>query len=243
VKLFWFCAGILGVTLLPLPAKPAGPATPETVVLLHGLGRTGGSMWWIARSLRREGYRVIAPSYPWRTQSLEALARTWLPAQLATEAGASRIHFVTHSMGGILLRAWLRECGAPANLGRSVMLAPPNAGSEIPDHLAGYAWFRWLVGGNAPRLGTAPDSLPRSLGPWPADAGALGIIAGDRPFPGPAGDWLPAPHDGKVSVASTHLAGERAHAVLPYSHTWLGWHTATVTLVTRFLREGRFEAD
>ena len=222
------------------PPAVAGP--PETVVLLHGLGRTGASMWWLARSLRQEGYHVIAPSYPWRTQSLEQLAGTWLPAQLSALAGAPRVHFVTHSMGGILLRAWLREHGAPENLGRTVMLAPPNAGSEIPDRLAGYAVFRWLIGRNGPRLGTAPDSLPRSLGPWPENAGDLGIIAGNRPLPGLTNDWLPPPHDGKVSVASTHLSGERAHVVLPFSHTWLGWHRATVVPVLRFLREGRFDA-
>ncbi len=243
MKLCALFAGILTVAQLSVFAAPAAvPTTPETVILLHGLGRTGGSMWLLAHSLRRDGYHVIAPSYPWRTQSLPQLAGTWLPAQLTALAGAPRIHFVTHSMGGILVRAWLREQGAPANLGRTVMLAPPNAGSEIPDRLAGYAAFRWLVGGNGPLLGTAPDSLPRSLGPWPAEAGDLGIIAGNQPLPGLTNDWLPAPHDGKVSVASTHLAGERAHLVLPFSHTWLGWHRATAAQVKRFLRDGRFDA-
>ena len=244
MKLCAILASILAVTTLPLaaaPAPPSVPVVPETVVLLHGLGRTGGSMWWIARALRREGYRVVTPSYPWRTQSLEKLAGTWLPAQLAAHVDAPRIHFVTHSMGGIVVRAWLRECGAPANLGRTVMLAPPNAGSEIPDRLVGFAPFRWLVGGNGPRIGTASDSLPRSLGPWLSTAGDLGIIAGDRPTLGLANNWIPAPHDGKVSVASTHLQGERAHIVLPYSHTWLGWHRATTAQIVRFLREGRFD--
>lgn len=226
----------------PSPALPAVPVARETVVLLHGLGRTGGSMWWLARSLRREGYYVVVPSYPGRTTSLEDLAGRWLPSQLAAHADAPRIHFVTHSMGGIVVRAWLRECGAPANLGRTVMLTPPNAGSEIPDRLAGFAPLRWLIGGNFPRLGTAPDSLPRLLGAWPACApgSELGIIAGNRPPPDFFGHGLPAPHDGKVTVASTHLAGERDHIALPFSHTWIGWHRETALLVARFLREGKF---
>ncbi len=53
---------------------------------------------------------------------------------------------------------------------------------------------------------------------------------------------MPAPHDGKVSVASTHRAGASAHLALPLSQTWLPWHRATVTAVRTFLRHGTFAA-
>jgi hypothetical protein len=121
------------------------------------------------------------------------------------------------------------------------MLAPPNAGSEIPDRLADFFLFRWMTGTNGRRLGTAANALPRSLGPWPARASPLGVIAGSRSFNPLLESIMPRPHDGKVSVASTHLDGETDHLVLPATHTWLGWRGDTVAYVSAFLREGRFQ--
>jgi pimeloyl-ACP methyl ester carboxylesterase len=223
-------------------------ATPDTVILLHGLGRTSASMSRLASALEREGYRVVNTSYPSRGQPIESLATEWLPAQLrsiplaaAEEAANPKIHFVTHSMGGIILRLWLRERGVPSNLGRVVMLAPPNAGSELTDQLMSFAPYRWFTGANGQRLGTGPTDLPRSLGAWPAVTSDLGIIAGNSPINPFTASRLPGPSDGKVTVATTHLAGERDHLVVPYSHTWLGYRSETIAQVIAFLREGKFK--
>lgn len=250
----------------------ARAATADTVVILHGLGRTRWSMARLASGLERDGYRVVNLSYPSRTLAIESLATTWLPEQLRANGveAASHLHFVTHSMGGIIVRLWLRDCGAPANLGRLVMLAPPNAGSEVSDHLNGFAPFRWFTGANGRRLGTGATDLPRTLGPWPfasapsakvqapanamtevpakaglpagglAKAGDLGIIAGSFSWNPLFSAWLPGPDDGKVTVAATHLAGERDHLVLRHSHTWLAWHADTLAQTRAFLRTGRF---
>lgn len=224
---------------------PASAADTDTVVLLHGLGRTRWSMSPLATALARDGYHVVNLTYPSRTVPLETLARDWLPAQLrAHAADASRVHFVTHSMGGILVRLWLRECGTPANLGRVVMLAPPNAGSELTDRLNAFPPFRWFTGENGRRLGTAATALPATLGPWsvPSSAtfGELGVIAADRSLNPLLSALLPGPDDGKVTVARTHLTGETDHIVLPFTHTWLAWRTATARQITAFLSTGRF---
>jgi predicted alpha/beta hydrolase family esterase len=152
-------------------------AKMETVVLLHGIGVNGWTMARLGSALTRDGFHVVNLSYPSRTVPLETLARDWLPAQLAAHvpAASPRLHFVTHSMGGILLRTWLAEQrrtgpAFPAKLGRVVMLAPPNAGSEAADRLGRVWFFRALLGPNLARLGTAPNHLPKSLGPWPAAA-------------------------------------------------------------------------
>ena len=242
MKLFRLLLGLCGVTT-------AARATPprETVVLLHAMGRTHLSMARLAWELERDGYHVINATYPSRTEPLETLATEWLPARLAKIDPESRVHFVTHSMGGILVRLWRKEVaglpGATVKLGRVVMLAPPNAGSEIPNRLARFQLFHWWVGVNGGRLGTAAHALPHRLGPWPspkAEGGDLGIIAGGWSLPVFMASWVAAPNDGKVSVASTHLAGERAHLVLPFSHTWLGWRRETIAQVKAFLREGKF---
>lgn len=223
-------------------AAPATAAETDTVILLHGLGRTRWSMSPLAADLARHGYRVVNLTYPSRTVPLETLARDWLPAQLAAHAAnAPRVHFVTHSMGGILVRLWLRDCGTPAHLGHVVMLAPPNTGSELTDRLNTFPPFRWLTGANGRRLGTAAADLPTALGPWPAPAHPLGIIAANRSLNPLFSALLPGPDDGKVTVARTHLAGETAHLVLPFTHTWLAWRTATARHIRAFLVTGHFQ--
>ena len=219
----------------------------ETVVLLHGLGVGGWTMHRLGCALARDGFHVVNLSYPSRTVLLETLARDWLPAQLAAHvpAASPRLHFVTHSMGGILVRAWLGRASRtgpvfPANLGRVVMLAPPNAGSEAAECLGRSGLFRALLGPNLSLLGTAPQHLPRRLGPWPTTA-ELGIIAGNRSVNPLASIWVPKPNDGPVSVAATHLAGETAHRTVPASHTGILFHSATARAVSTFLRTGRFD--
>lgn len=222
-------------------------AEKETVVLLHGIGVNGWTMARLGSALTRDGFHVVNLSYPSRTVPLETLAGDWLPTQLAAHrtAAAPRLHFVTHSMGGILVRTWLAEqrragTSFPANLGRVVMLAPPNAGSEAADRLGRVWLFRTVLGPNLARLGTAPDHLPKSLGPWPA-AAELGIITGNRSVNPLASVWVPKPNDGPVSVANSHLAGERAHHTVPASHTGILFHSATARAVSTFLRCGCFE--
>ena len=219
----------------------------ETVVLLHGLGVGGWTMHRLGCALARDGFHVVNLSYPSRTVRLETLARDWLPAQLAAHvpAASPRLHFVTHSMGGILVRAWLGRQSRtgpvfPANLGRVVMLAPPNAGSEAAERLGRSGLFRALLGPNLTLLGTAPQHLPQRLGPWPATA-ERGISAGNRSVNPLASIWVPKPNDGAVSVAATHLAGETAHRTVPASHTGILFHSATARAVSTFLRTGRFD--
>ncbi len=221
----------------------ASSPAAETVVLLHGLGRGFRSMSYLESRLERAGYHVVNVAYPSRTMPIETIAADWLPAMLRESgaATATRVHFVTHSMGGIVLRQWLASAPAErANLGRVVMLAPPNAGSEVTERLAAFPPFRWFTGVNGRRLGPRATDLPRSLGPWPAGAPPLGIIAGDRSLNPLFSAWLPGPDDGKVSVASTRLAGMTEAIVLHHSHTWLMWRADTASEVIHFLRDGHF---
>lgn len=211
-------------------------APPDTVVLLHGLGRSAWSLKRVEWSLRDAGYRVINFGYPSRALSIEQLAEEKLAPLLKTlplEPG-TKVHFVTHSMGGILLRCYLKNHPLP-QLGRIVMLAPPNAGSEVTDHLLRSWPYRTVNGPAGQQLGTG--GLPSTLGPAP---GETGIIAGNYSFNPLFSSWMPGPNDGKVSVASARLEGMADFLTVPYSHTWLMWRRAVIRQILGFLQTGRF---
>ena len=208
----------------------------DTVVLLHGLAAGRLNMHPIARVLRAGGYRTLNLAYPSRGRSLDRIVDS-LAEEIA--AGASgTIHFVTHSMGGLVARALIAR-HRPAQLGRVVMLGPPNQGSEWVSLLAQMRLDRPLLR-EARHLLTPNrnDDIVRKLAmvDYP-----LGIIAGDRPLdPLLPRLVLPGPNDGKVSVAATRLAGAADHIVLSVPHTLMVISRSVHRQVIAFLRHGRF---
>lgn len=202
----------------------------EVVVLLHGLGRTPLSMLALSFAARRRGYRVLNWHYRSTRGTIaghsDAFARDVLPRL----AAASRVHFVTHSLGGIVVRRLLATHALP-NLGRVVMLAPPNGGSEVADVL-----HRWVP--PARELGTGAASVPLSLPP--ADF-PLGVIAGSRSHIPLFSRWMShVPNDGVVAVERTRLDGMHDFLVLHRTHTTLPWSADAIAETFSFLREGRF---
>ncbi len=207
------------------------------VVLLHGLARSNRSMNKLAAVLEKCGYAVVNTSYPSTTNTIQALAEETLPSALANCPKKANIHFVTHSMGGILLRQYLAQQTIP-NLGRSVMLAPPNQGSEVVDKLKVLPLFRWLNGPAGMQLGTDANSLPQILGKVNFE---LGVIAGNKSINPLLSLLLPAQNDGKVSVEGTKIAGMADHIVLPVTHPLIMKHSNVINQVLYFLRYGKFE--
>jgi pimeloyl-ACP methyl ester carboxylesterase len=214
----------------------------ERVILLHGLGRNPPAMKRLEWALRSDGYETACPAYPSRRYDIATLAeRTLGPLLQATSAGKPGItHFVTHSMGGILLRQYLSAHPATTGIGRIVMLAPPNHGSEVVDRLGRWSWYRRVNGPAGSELGTGEESVPCRLGPLPAHL-TVGVIAGNRSLNPLFSGWIGAPNDGKVSVASTRIEGMSDHLVLPTSHTWMMWRRFVVDQTRVFLRDGRFD--
>lgn len=207
------------------------------VVLIHGLGRSSMSMKRLEWTLVRSGYQVVNVSYPSRKFGIEHLAENYLHKTVTAIPGnPHKIHFITHSMGGIILRQYL-ACHSIANLGSVVMLAPPNHGSEIVDALKISRVGRWILGPAGCELGTDCAAFPRRLGALPCDAG---VIAGTRSLNPFFSRMLPGPDDGKVSLASTKLEGAKGFASVPSSHTWMAWRKATIRQTVKFLQQGRF---
>jgi triacylglycerol lipase len=209
----------------------------EGVVLLHGLARTSRSMRPLAEHLERQGYSVVNVGYPSRRNSIEILALSAIPPAVAAlqRLGVSRIHFVTHSMGGILLRTFLAT-ESLAELGRVVMLSPPNQGSELVDSLRRFAWFQLGFGPAGGQLATGAGELPARLGPATFP---VGILTGNRPAIGLSA-FFPGPSDGKVSVERAQLAGMADFLVLPCGHALIMRHRLVHKQVVHFLETGRF---
>jgi pimeloyl-ACP methyl ester carboxylesterase len=208
-----------------------------TVVVLHGLGRTRRSMRSMEKFLDRNGYRIVSIGYPSRKKSVAELVQ-FLDAELekAGLPGPGPVDFVTHSAGGILTRAYLHEHpGFP--VGRVVMLAPPNRGSEVAAKLKGSALIRFLIGPLLTDLGGGGNSVPVRLPPPPYP---VGVIAGDRKafylFP-----WLiSGASDGLVSVQETKTDGMDDFLVVRRTHSFIMNSPEVQRQTLAFLQTGKF---
>jgi pimeloyl-ACP methyl ester carboxylesterase len=208
--------------------------TRGTVVLLHGLGRTARSMRSLAAHLEAAGFQTLVIDYPSRHHDVATLAR-FVAARLGGRC-AEPLHFVTHSLGGIVLRALVHE-RRPQRLGRTVMLAPPNRGSELATRLRRLPGYRLATGPAGQQVGTEPESLPNSL---PALDWEVGIVVGDRP------GWarlLGRPRqrgDGVVAVDHAAVPGMRDLLVVPCGHTFIMNDRTVLEQTVHFLVHGRF---
>ncbi len=209
----------------------------EPVVLLHGLARSGRSMRKLADALEKNGYQPCVIDYPSTRHSLQVLAAEHvLPAIRDCVPDGQPAHFVTHSMGGIIVR-YLGEHVPDLNIGRVVMLGPPNQGSEVVDRIGDWRLFASINGPAGGQLGTDAASMPRRLG---EAAFELGIIAGNRSINWINSTMIDGPDDGKVSVASAQLDGMNDFRVMPVTHPMMMRNAKVIGEVLAFLRNGRF---
>jgi triacylglycerol lipase len=230
-------ATIVGVLLLLITS--GATSAEECVVLLHGLARSSTSLNTMEQALQDEGYRTANIDYPSRDFEIAELAVIAVEEGLAAcraEDDIEKIHFVTHSLGGILIRQYLAT-GSIDELGRVVMLGPPNQGSAAADDLEGVPGFDWINGPAGGQLGKGENSVPLALGPADFE---LGIIAGNRTIDPITSAVLDDPDDGRVSVADTRLEGMDDFIVVEHSHAFMMRMQRPIELTILFLKTGRF---
>jgi triacylglycerol lipase len=233
ISLTFWAAPALSAEPLPWDQKSA-----ECVILLHGIGRSPRSLSRIESGLSERGYRVFNLSYPSTKFPIEYLSEEVLHplVERIRKECPAKIHFLTHSMGGIVVRYYLQHHD-PAPLGRIVMLSPPNGGSELADFLNRSVIFKWFMAPASRQLGTDKDSLPLRLGPANFE---VGIIAGDKSYNLVNSLILDGPDDGTVTVESTKLPGMTDFIILRCSHRSIIRSKEVIDQSAHFLRFGVF---
>lgn len=203
----------------------------EWVVLLHGLWRSVGAMGALQEDLGRAGYGTANLPYPSMTASVSENALR-VRRFLAEQSFEGRVHFVTHSLGGIILRELLKSGELPCTLGRVVMLAPPSNGSEIVD---------WLGGLGRVTLGPSCEVLKSDgVRPGIPASAEVGVLMGDRSLIPFFRSFLEEGNDGIVSVEKGRLEGMKDFRVLDADHTFMTGDARVRKEVLSFLQNGFF---
>ncbi|NQX02839.1 alpha/beta fold hydrolase [bacterium] len=213
------------------------PREGPPVVLLHGLWRGWRAMQPLARALGREGFSTLNLPYPSASRSIDELV-THIRRQVEAIAAEQPVHFITHSLGGILVRILLAET-VPWTTGRVVMLAPPSGGSEIIDWSKNHPLLRRLLGPAGCALGS--DGVPPNLPPLPPGLEAA-VIMGDLCVLPVFRKLLDADNDGIVSATKGRVAGLRGFSVIHADHTFIQTHPEAIRLSLHFLKTGEWLA-
>jgi len=210
----------------------------ECVVLVHGLWRDGFSMSSIANDLEEHGYQTISADYPSTQENIPDLVQGYLSKSFdgCVQTGAEKVHFVSHSMGGILIRQFLQDRTLPTG-SKVVMLSPPNQGSELSDKFGDTWWYQWVVGPAGVSLSTKQNGIISKLKEIDV---SVGIIAAYRDWSYWPEAWLPQPNDGTVSVESMKLA-EMDDFIMIYSgHGFMRYNDEVQNQIRQFLAVGEF---
>tara|TARA_R100001129_G_scaffold71679_1_gene48710 strand:- start:169 stop:753 length:585 start_codon:yes stop_codon:yes gene_type:complete len=193
----------------------------------------------MGKHLNKAGYKVCNIDYPSRKHRIENLTSEFVVPEIQQCFGdvLTPLHFVTHSLGGIIVRQLAVE-HQQIKIGRVVMLSPPNQGSEVVDKLGTWGLFEWINGPAGKQLGTTEDAIPNQLGPATFE---LGIITGNRSINLILSTLIPGPDDGKVSIKNARLDGMQDFLVVEQTHPFIMANDTVQSQTLHFLQNGTFQ--
>jgi len=236
MKYFLICIIAL-FTLIPSPVKSA---EGDYIVLLHGIARTSDSMSGLEKYFSEKGYKVHNIDYPSREKTIEELAE-FIDSEIRkfNNDKQKKLNFVTHSMGGIVARTYIAN-HRPENLGKVVMLGPPNGGSEVADFLRFNSAYKKIYGPAGKELVTGNSGIADDLPPVDFE---LGIIAGDLSIDPVSSAIIPGPDDGKVAIEKTKIEGMEDHIVMHVSHAFIMNDSDVMEQTWYFIIHGQFKKE
>jgi pimeloyl-ACP methyl ester carboxylesterase len=235
------CLSLIIVFSLFMSAS-ANSKEPQTVILLHGIGHTKWNMYFVEHALKKEGYETLNISYPSLSKGIDALSDFIHERLEMAEIWDKnhKINFVTHSMGGIVTSHYLNKYEDSIEkeyVGRVVMIAPPNKGSEIADLLKDFTPYKKLFGPAGQELTTSHREKNIKKPYY-----EVGVIAGTRGWPYMLGNVsIKGAHDGRVALERTKMEGMRDHVALPATHSFIAWKPSVHQQIIRFLENGSFK--
>jgi len=205
------------------------------VVLVHGFFMWGGNMRYLAQTLKQRGYHTFSPTLPTRFRNLCDCAGSLTLMLEDRFPEGSVVHFVGHSMGGLIIREYLSR-KVVEDLGRVVLIGTPNGGSPYADLLLSGLPFSEQILKALPDLAEPGPDIPPPLN---VPAPEIGIIIGTRPDP-VRQLLLPGEHDGLVPSKSVRNVAANDELTIPCSHERLHWRPDTADAVALFLETGSF---
>lgn len=209
------------------------PMSGKVVVLIHGIVRSAKCFRTMEPELQAAGFTTLGFDYPSTRVSIPECS-LYLRQFLASLEGVDEIHLVVHSMGGLVVRAYLREAPDP-RIRRMVMLGVPNLGARMANHVKDLMLFKAIYGPAGQQLVDEAAGLIPSL---PAPEFEFAVIAGARGVPSGFNPLIPGDDDGTVSVSATRLPGAADFMTVPVLHSFLMSDPATIAATRRFLETG-----
>lgn len=240
LKFYWFAGETQKLLSSCDSEQHEQQCSEQSVVVLHGLVRSSGSMSKISQALNHAGYTVCNIQYPSRQHSIPKLAQDFVYQEIQDcfPGNQQPLNFVTHSMGGIIVRQLAQ--GTELQINRVVMLSPPNHGSALVDKLKIIPLFKLINGEAGLSLGTESSSIPNNLG---AVSFEVGIVVGNKSFNPLYSYLIPGADDGKVAVESAKVSGMKDFLIVPHSHSFMMNSDVVIEQTINFINHGHFQLD